>query len=169
MPRLFLPGDVVGLADLALGRVSLTVRSAEAGAVRWIPRASLLEGVRRSSQLLEGLFVLATQEQQATMRLLRAVTRMSAAERLAFLLYDLRLRLLAIDPGLGANLRLPLSHADLADHLGLTPVYLSRILTILVRRGIVTKTRGGVVIRDEAALEALGGIHGGRFGPREDE
>ena len=154
---LFLPGDVVGLADLALGHAPLTIRSVEAGAVRRVPRHGIIEGLRTIPYLREALRDLAGKEQHRSMNLLRAIGRMVALERLAYLLCDLQTRLCAIEPGQGPELRLPLQHADVADHLGLTPVYASRTLTTLMRRGIVSKTRNGLLISDTAALAALAG------------
>ena len=155
VPCLFLPGDVVGIADLALSHAPLTIQSVEAGAVRRIPWHRLIEGLRTLPHLREALLHLTGTEQHRAMHLLRAVSRMIALERLAYLLCDLQTRLSAIDPGQGSELHLPLQHADVADHLGLTPVYVSRTLTTLMRRGIVSKTRKGLLIRDAAALSAL--------------
>ena len=155
VPRIFLPGDVIGLPDLALGHAILTVRSAEAGETRRVPRPRLLEALRTAPDLAENLLALAAQERAVSVLHLRAISRMTAAERLAFFFHTLLARLRQVDPGQGPRLHLPLSQTDLADHLGLTSVYVSRTLTTLTQRGIISRIPGGVVVHDENALAAL--------------
>lgn len=78
--------------------------------------------------------------------------RKSAKERIASFLLGLAERLDA-----AGVVDLPMSRADIADHLGLTVESVSRSLTQLERAGIIELPahRRTVVLRDKAALRRL--------------
>jgi CRP/FNR family transcriptional regulator len=74
----------------------------------------------------------------------------SAEERLALLLLDFRGRLISsgvVDPSSLAY-EMPLTQNQLADHLGITPVHVNRVLKELRYKGIVTVRDGQVIIND---------------------
>jgi CRP-like cAMP-binding protein len=74
----------------------------------------------------------------------------SAEERLALLLIDLRGRL-ALSGAIereARSFRMPLTQAQLADHLGITPVHVNRILRSFREAGIVSIRDGEVTIGD---------------------
>ena len=78
----------------------------------------------------------------------------SAEERVALLLIDFRGRLIlsgAIPEG-SLSYPMPLTQSQLADHLGITPVHVNRVLRAYREAGIVTVRDGCVSIAD---LEAL--------------
>ena len=150
--RIFHPGDILGFPDIALQTSTTTVRGVEQGVLCPFPRERLDVIFETSPRLTALLFAIALREQVMFMDLLRANSRMSARERMAYLICDLRARLKITNPGMGPELRLPLSQSDIADHLGLTNVYVSRTLTALVNSGYIARTEKGVVVRDEARL-----------------
>lgn len=78
--------------------------------------------------------------------------RKSAKERIASFLLALAQRTRAV-----AAVELPMSRADIADHLGLTVESVSRSLTQLERAGVIElpADRRPVVLRDKAALCGL--------------
>ncbi|MGY2049399.1 helix-turn-helix domain-containing protein [Methylobacterium sp. JK268] len=80
--------------------------------------------------------------------------RKSARERVASFLLGLSER-----AGAGGPVALPMSRADIADHLGLTMESVSRTLTQLEREGLIALPahRRSVVLKDEAALRRLDG------------
>ena len=153
--RIFHPGDIVGFPDIAFQMATTSLRSVERGALCPFPRDRLDVIFATSPRLTALLFSLALREQAMFMDLLRANSRMSARERLAYMICDLRARLRITNPALGPSLRLPLSQADIADHLGLTNVYVSRTITILVNEGLISRTDRGLLIRDEDRLIEL--------------
>jgi len=74
----------------------------------------------------------------------------SAEERLALLLIDFRGRL-ALAGAIARDaraFRMPLTQTQLADHLGITPVHVNRILRSFREAGIVSIRDGEVVIGD---------------------
>ena len=84
-----------------------------------------------------------------------AVGRKTATERVCAFLIDMQ-KLLA-EPGQAA-FTLPMSRADIGDYLGLTLETVSRTLTDLRRRGIVTVLNTNIVIRDPRALRSTGSL-----------
>lgn len=87
----------------------------------------------------------------AAQQLIHLMGHRSAIERLcAFLL------IIARKPGASQILYLPMSRADIADHLGLTIHTVSRTMTMLARRGVVAlEGRHRVRIIDLVALVQL--------------
>jgi CRP/FNR family nitrogen fixation transcriptional regulator len=78
--------------------------------------------------------------------------RKSALEKIATFILDMSERVSDEDA-----VALPMSRADIADHLGLTIETVSRSLTELERRGVieVPAQRRTIVLRDRAALQRL--------------
>ncbi len=72
----------------------------------------------------------------------------SAEERLALLLIDFRGRLALSDTIArdALTFRMPLTQTQLADHLGITPVHVNRILKSFRESGVVTVRDGEVII-----------------------
>ena len=153
--RIYHPGDIVGFPDIALQSATSTLRAVEGGVLCPFPRDRLDVVFETSPRLTALLFSLALREQVMFMDLLKANSRMSARERMAYLICDLRARLRITNSGMGDELRLPLSQSDIADHLGLTNVYVSRTLTSLVNDGYISRTEKGVRVRDEKRLLEL--------------
>lgn len=78
--------------------------------------------------------------------------RKTAGERLAAFLLEMAARLPAATGGVG----LPMTRADIADHLGLTIETVSRNMARLCRDGTIAATKRGIEIRDRMALEGYG-------------
>lgn len=153
--RVFHPGDIIGFPDIAFQQATTTLRSVESGALCPFPRARLDVIFATSPRLTALLFSMALREQVMFMDLLRANSRMSARERLAYMICDLQARLRITNPDQGPELRLPLSQSDIADYLGLTNVYVSRTLTNLVNEGLISRTDKGLIVRNQERLEEL--------------
>jgi CRP/FNR family transcriptional regulator len=81
----------------------------------------------------------------------------SAEERLALLLIDFRGRL-ALSGAIARDVltyRMPLAQTQLADHVGITPVHVNRVLRAFRESGIVTVRDGEVVIGNLGELARL--------------
>jgi CRP/FNR family nitrogen fixation transcriptional regulator len=78
--------------------------------------------------------------------------RKTASERIASFLMEMAERLPQTRRGV---LDLPMSRADVADHLGLTIETVCRALASLRREGTITIERGSVTIRDAVALRQM--------------
>lgn len=155
----FLPGDLFGFdaagaRHLSAEAVADTVlvcyprRAVEAmadrhGALGRRLREEALQGLRRAH---EKMFLLG---------------RKTAGERVAAFLLEMAARapaaaaLGAGGPGAG-GVELPMTRADIADHLGLTIETVSRNMARLCRDGTIAATKRGIEIRDRMALEGYG-------------
>lgn len=84
-----------------------------------------------------------------------AIGCLSGEERLATLVLEMALNLGQATPG-GAMFELPLSRRDMADHLGLNPDTMSRLISRMKARGlIVMPSRRRMIIKDLVALRGL--------------
>jgi CRP-like cAMP-binding protein len=84
-----------------------------------------------------------------------ALGRGDAAERIAAMLLDLRLRLRRIGLEPRKSFSFPLTQRDIADHLGITVVHTNRVVKRLRQEGLLVLSRGSAIIQDLAGLEAI--------------
>jgi CRP-like cAMP-binding protein len=82
--------------------------------------------------------------------------RRSALERTAHLFCELQVRLSIVGLATEREYALPITQADLAECLGLTPVHVNRVLRELREGGLVEFRGGKVVIGDFAELKRVG-------------
>jgi CRP/FNR family nitrogen fixation transcriptional regulator len=83
---------------------------------------------------------------------LSVLGRSSAVEKLAYFLIDLAERVRA-----SRRLELPMSRADIGDHLGLSSETVSRSLTVLRRKGLIATDGRFVSLLNAPALRGLNG------------
>ena len=79
--------------------------------------------------------------------------RKTAGERIAAFLFGMAARGPAASTGC---VGLPMTRADIADHLGLTIETVSRNMARLCRDGTIAATKRGIQIRDRRALRGFG-------------
>ena len=84
-----------------------------------------------------------------------ALGRRSARGRVAYLLCELAWRLRAVGMIEGNAIRLPLTQSELADALGLTPVYVNRILQAFRREQLITLRARRLILHDPERLQAI--------------
>lgn len=127
-----------------------TAEAITATELRAIPRR-VLEGAMNTTSCLKSLIMRAIlDELHQTQCQVMALGRLSAQERVAQFLYNLRNRI-----GMSADgaFDLPMSRQDIADHLGLTIETVSRVISRLKRDNkIKLLPFGRIVIPDPAAF-----------------
>src|SRR5262245_10020430 len=126
----YLPGELFGWANQ---KHALSVEAATDAMILYHKRSTLHSAAARDSRIAN--FLLA----ETTNELLRAqehalLIGKSAKSRVATFLLDLSRRL-----GKVKYLELPMSHQDIADHLGLTIETVSRTITELERLQVITR------------------------------
>ena len=152
---LVLPGEGLGLhidsRPLAhTDVIALTpVRLADAGPLL---QAATLD---RFKELRPALQAQADEEARRMLDQIVRLGRLSAPERMAHLLLDLRDRLDVIGQVEGDRFPLPLTQETLADICGLSVVHVNRTLQELRRQDLVRLERGVVRLPDLAALARL--------------
>ena len=152
----FLPGEFCGIKTLFMERQPDDIEALTEASVRRIryQEACALAAKDFGVALLLA-WQLALDERHLhnwTVRLGRA----NAEERLAALLLELRNRLLQLGVSVSEGYPLPLSQQQIADHVGLTPVHVSRVLRRFRELEMVSINRGEVQFMDNVGqLEAL--------------
>jgi CRP/FNR family transcriptional regulator, nitrogen fixation regulation protein len=144
----YLPGDLFGVADLKYCRLS--VEAASDATVLFIKRNALLSIASRECRVASFLLAITTNELRRSQEHALLMS-MNAKCRLAMFLTDQWTR-----SGKENYLNLPMSHRDIADHLGLTIETVSRTITGMERSGLVTRVSPRrLIMRNPCALEQL--------------
>jgi len=143
----YLPGDLFGWDDQ---KSTLSVEAATDAMVLFIKRSGLLSLAARESRVSSFLLAITTRELRRAQEHGLLMSR-SAKCRLAAFLTDLSNRL-----GKTGSINLPMSHQDIADHLGLTIETLSRNITELERSGVVVRVSPrNLIVRNGYSLSRL--------------
>ncbi len=146
-----LPGDVLGLETGAEHRFS--AEALEDATVLAFRRSGLADLIAGDSALGEQLMMGVMRGLERAQDHMMLLGRKTACEKLASFLLDMASRLA---PG-ADHVDLPMSRADIADHLGLTIETVSRTLTRFARDGVIGLEAGSrsIDLCDLAALRRL--------------
>lgn len=117
--------------------------------------APLLNQAPNSAGLMETLYSAAKNEVARSQTQMLTLARSSAAERLAGFLFDLAKRT-GKQTKRGTELKLNMRRERIADHLGMQPETISRIMSSLKKNGVIQLPRPTVVIIPN--LQILAGI-----------
>jgi CRP/FNR family transcriptional regulator len=113
--------------------------------------------VNESPALQPQLFALLCDEMSAAQDQMVLLGRKSAEERVVSFLLAIHRKCAADN-----EIELPMSRLDMADYLGLTIETVSRMMTSLVRRGLIHATgRHRLALRKLGALREIAGSHEG--------
>ena len=146
--RTFQRGDVIGLHDLAESR-SLTALVACTDAVICpFPRRILAELAIAAPRIVSLLLALSARDQAVLSDLLRITGRLSARERVAYLLLVYLHRARASDASLVDTFPLGLDQSQTGDMIGLTNVSVSKAFVSLESEGLITRHRQFVTLSD---------------------
>jgi CRP/FNR family nitrogen fixation transcriptional regulator len=126
----YLPGELFGWTDL---KHLLSAEAATNAMVLYLKRSALLTVAASDSRIASFLLAATTNELRRTQEHVLLMSR-SARCRVATFLLDLSRRL-----GTAKYLDLPMSHQDIADHLGLTIETVSRTITELERAELIAR------------------------------
>jgi CRP-like cAMP-binding protein len=151
----FLPGDMIGLdsalhACLPEGMLTLTAVTMRAITAE----AALLDLMAYPPAALYVAWLLGKRQQRADRRL-AAISCLDAPGRLAMTLLDFYTRLRRRKLITGSTYNLPLTQVQIAHYLGLTVVYINRVLRSLREAGIVNVEKHCVTILDLERLTRL--------------
>jgi len=153
--KLHHPGDIIGFPDIAFTETTTVLRTAEDVCLCPFPKKGLDRIFKTSPQLTALLFTLSVRDQVILIDLVRAMGRMSARERLAYVLMDLLHKLRITNKTMTNTIRMPLNQSEIADVVGLTNVYVSRSFIALEKDGYIRRSESMIEILDEAGLKDL--------------
>jgi CRP/FNR family transcriptional regulator, anaerobic regulatory protein len=140
------PGDMLGVSFQS--RYLFTAEAVTEVKVRRFSRNRFFSLVNESPELRPQLFAILCDEMSAAQDQMLLLGRKSAEERVvSFLLAAHRKN------GVGDAVELPMSRLDMADYLGLTIETVSRMMSGLMRRGLI-----GATGRHTIALRRLGAL-----------
>jgi CRP/FNR family nitrogen fixation transcriptional regulator len=127
----YLPGDLLGWSD---ENYSLSVEAASEALVLFLKRSTLMS-LAASELSVAGWLLDATTTQFCRAQKHALLLSLTAKSRFATFLTDLMRR-----SGRANTIDLPMSHRDIADHLGLSIESLSRTITDMQRSGIIARS-----------------------------
>ncbi|WP_110692271.1 Crp/Fnr family transcriptional regulator [Salinicola halophyticus] len=158
--EIFLPGDIIGLHEFPFKQRLSSVAMLEDGEIRLVSNRQLHDLFRQSTNLMSLCFAVCSYQQAVLSERMVHLSRRSARQRVAYLLFEIFCRLRRCDDDQRECFRLPLSQQHLADALGLSPVHVSRTLTAFRQEGLLKLARGWVHMLDRRALAREGSVLG---------
>ncbi|WP_407493448.1 Crp/Fnr family transcriptional regulator [Pseudooceanicola sp. MF1-13] len=155
--RIILPGEVVGLSNLGVRLAGNDVVMATEGVVCPFPKDHMT-AVYHKAPRLSALFTAITGLDSVTMGdRLALMGSGTARERMAHFLVDLHERLLVVNPDIGRRFRLPLRQVDIGEVLGLTKVYVNRMLKAFTDEHLIEIQRPYVRLLQPDVLKEIAG------------
>lgn len=133
--RIYLPGEVMGLAEIASLRADHRIVMQTDGVVCPFPRSGLTALLTDYPRLTALLMAVGSLDQIALRYHAAALSAMDATGRLKFFLLQLRSRLEVANVGLGNRFPVPLSQSEIGQAIGLTSIYVNKLLRRFVQAG----------------------------------
>jgi CRP-like cAMP-binding protein len=144
----FLPGDLFAVKSMFMSCHFDNVKILDDSVVQRISYKDLHQAFSADTDVANRCIWQVMEEERRLHSWVFGLGQGTAEERLALLLTDFRGRLALSDTIArdALSYRMPLTQTQLADHLGITPVHVNRLLKSLRDNGIVTVRDGEVVI-----------------------
>lgn len=126
--HIYLPGDIIGLAEIGVPVATHQVRMQTDGAISNASREAFCDDMRQHARLgalltaLGSLDLLALRNQNACMR------TMDGSQKLKFFLLQLRSRQLVDGIGDGDRFEVPFSQVEIGQAIGMTSIYVNKLL-----------------------------------------
>jgi len=153
-----IPGDMFGILFNALNSADQTISAITNLEVSWCSRSTLAELEAEFPQIAAAVHWEGVREWSIMCERLVSVGRRCATHRIAHLMLELHARLRLVNETRGDAFDLPITQEMIADCLGLTYVHVSRSLSKLRQRGLVSYERSHVVLVDAARLAEESGF-----------
>ncbi len=150
-----LPGDVFDLQALADLKADHSVTAISQCHVAVIQAPPFIRMLKESSRLAMAFWWSAVQEESILREQIVRIGRKSARERIGHMLLELHRRYVGATGVADDRLTMPVTRADIADALGLTPVHVSRTMSAMRRSGLISEERGALKLEDRDRLARL--------------
>jgi CRP-like cAMP-binding protein len=150
-----LPGDIFDVRACFAQKVDFFVQTLSEVRATTIPGSALMALTHRFPQLMRELWRLTAIEDAITRQWQLNVGRRSAIQRLSHLLCECFVRLSAAGAANDNSCFIPMTQADIADALALTPVHVNRTLTQLRKAGFAVLKGHRLTLLDAPALYAV--------------
>lgn len=141
-----LPGDYFDLMSIVGARSDHSLVAATDITLRAFDGRTFLKAIQESPKLASAFWWVTVQEETILRQQIVRIGRMSAKERVANFILELKRRQTIADGERTRFVPLPVPQAFLADALGLSIVHISRTLTTLKGEGLLKTSRQGIEI-----------------------
>lgn len=148
----FIPGDMLVPDFLVCAPISYSIKCATEVTLCALDRNRFVERLRTSPELSKNLYRQYVEKHNSLEKSLTYLGRYSAEARLAQFFVSINTRLMQVGLSSNGHFPLPLSQRLVADALGLTAVYVNRILINFRNRDVLTFKNGNVEISNPRAL-----------------
>ncbi len=147
------PGAILGVS--LRDRYLYNAEAVTAAKIRRFARSRLQDAIAQAPELRPQLFARLCDDMEAAQDQMVLLARKSAEERVCSFLLVIARRM-RCDRQAEAIIEIPMSRLDMADHLGMTVETVSRTMSRLASRGVITPAgRRGVTIRQYERLLRL--------------
>jgi CRP/FNR family cyclic AMP-dependent transcriptional regulator len=153
--KMVTPGEVMGLSAVISGEAyEITAETLEPCIVNFVEREGLLRLMERSGELgLRSALAVSREFQYAYREIHELVLARSSSGKLARLLLSW---MNDIEPGAReVRLHAPVTHEEMAQRIGASRETVTRLLSELKRKNLITLDGATLVIKNRTALEAL--------------
>ncbi|MGR3541530.1 MAG: Crp/Fnr family transcriptional regulator [Hasllibacter sp.] len=156
--RIYLPGEVIGLGELGPPHAPHSILMQTDGTVCPFPRSGIARLMKEEPRLAALLTGLSSLDQIALRDQCAALGLMTAEDRLIQFLLQLRARLAVADVGLGNRFHLPFSQAEIGQAVGMTSVYVNKLIRKLSDEGRLKVERPYIRLMDREGMETQVGF-----------
>jgi CRP-like cAMP-binding protein len=143
-----IPGEALDFQNIFLDVADHSVQMLTRGHLALIPRADIQAIARSSAAIGHAILVNILVDASIFREWILNVGRRDAKSRLAHVLCELAVRLDAQGLADDMGYHLPMTQAELADALGLTPVHLNRVIRSLEVDGLIKRSKRDVSFPD---------------------
>ena len=150
-----IPGEALDFQNIFLNSADHSVQMLTRGQVAMVLRSDLHKIARSSPAIGHAILVSILVEASIFREWILNVGRRDAKSRLAHVLCELAVRLDAHGLTEEMGYHLPMTQAELADALGLTPVHLNRVIRALEVDGLLVRTKRDLAFPDWERMRDL--------------
>ncbi len=150
-----LPGDICDPSVFVTPRADFSMQSLTELSYSLIEAEDVLDLMSRSPRIGAALWWAEAHEEAITRAHLVAVGRLSAYERVAYLLWELWTRLRVVNLAHGDGFEMPASQELIADAAGLSYVHVSRTLRRLDKEGLIRRSQKTWRILDVERIQRI--------------
>ncbi len=151
--RYALPGDFLCFQSNLTGPMQHSALALTDCSFCVFPREQLLPMMKQMPQLSIQLALFTARDYEFQVD----ISHKNAQQRLAYLFYDLFIRIKQHHPGITDTVQLPITQEDIGDTLGLTQVHVNRTLRQLRQEEILEFMHHKLSIRNYRSLKVLAG------------
>ena len=152
--RIYLPGEIIGWAEIGSTHANHRIVMQTDGVICPFPRKGLAPLITDYPRLAALLIAVSSLDQIALRHHASCLGSMDATRKLKFFLLQLRSRLEVANVGLGNRFQVPFSQVEIGQAVGLTSIYVNKLLRSFVAAGELEIERPNFRLLAREAWEA---------------